>query len=594
MLDIKVSAALLGFTEAEQRTILNCVKEGKEAPTSRLRDAAAKVTEIIENHEEVVEGYAGFPIEKELISKNKQKFKDDRNIGRVISQGGQSMVITGLKSDGRYQVVGKKGEKTAKAASDLGLNMQREHIDIEDLHQQMVEGLKQARKNVGASTCWDGYKAKGTKKKNGKEVPNCVKEEETVDEGMKPYPKEKVARKREAVKKKEDIHIARGEYDKADKQYKRGVALSFKQKMKKEEVEVEEGYKTNAKDKENKMYRRAGNLARTGLSSKGKKKEDALNKSNKIVSAIARQKENERFAKMGDEKARSNYKEEVEAIEEKKKGLWANIHAKRKRGEKPAKPGDKDYPKTLNVEAWDEFIEEIILHEEFDTFTFEQLEEICVEALQELDEELLTEALDSIDSMELLTEVTNPAKVASLRMKNKQSAASGEGQSAGKDAGAEARKRLGDKPADKPEAGARREKMKAALKSAGSMVKKGIKAAGKGAAKAAGYAHGAAKRAVGAAKREYSAGKARGEGGASTGRKAGESGVTPASSSSSSSGGSSAPEKKGPGLRDKIKSGIKKVVGKVARSVSRGARGVARRMGEETTYSWRKEMGIEE
>ena len=40
------------------------------------------------------------------------------------------------------------------------------------------EGMKQARKNVGASTCWDGYKAKGTKKKNGKEVPNCVKEEE--------------------------------------------------------------------------------------------------------------------------------------------------------------------------------------------------------------------------------------------------------------------------------------------------------------------------------------------------------------------------------------------------------------------------------
>ena len=40
-----------------------------------------------------------------------------------------------------------------------------------------VEGsMKQARKNVGASTCWDGYKAKGTKKKGGKTVPNCVKE----------------------------------------------------------------------------------------------------------------------------------------------------------------------------------------------------------------------------------------------------------------------------------------------------------------------------------------------------------------------------------------------------------------------------------
>ena len=41
--------------------------------------------------------------------------------------------------------------------------------------------------------------------------------------------------------------------------------------------------------------------------------------------------------------------------EGKKRGLWDNIHAKRKRGEKPAKPGDKDYPKTLDIDegaAW--------------------------------------------------------------------------------------------------------------------------------------------------------------------------------------------------------------------------------------------------
>ena len=46
-----------------------------------------------------------------------------------------------------------------------------------------------------------------------------------------------------------------------------------------------------------------------------------------------------------------NLPEEIE-LDEKKKlpGLWANIHAKRKRGEAPAKPGDKDYPKTLNIE----------------------------------------------------------------------------------------------------------------------------------------------------------------------------------------------------------------------------------------------------
>ena len=28
----------------------------------------------------------------------------------------------------------------------------------------------------------------------------------------------------------------------------------------------------------------------------------------------------------------------------KKRGLWDNIHAKRKRGEAPSKPGDEDYP----------------------------------------------------------------------------------------------------------------------------------------------------------------------------------------------------------------------------------------------------------
>ena len=37
-------------------------------------------------------------------------------------------------------------------------------------------------------------------------------------------------------------------------------------------------------------------------------------------------------------------------LDEAKRGLWENIHAKRKRGERPAKPGEKGYPKTLNIE----------------------------------------------------------------------------------------------------------------------------------------------------------------------------------------------------------------------------------------------------
>lgn len=54
----------------------------------------------------------------------------------------------------------------------------------------IFEGLAQARKNVGASTCWDGYKAKGTKTKNGREVPNCVKEDEELEEALDPVGKE--------------------------------------------------------------------------------------------------------------------------------------------------------------------------------------------------------------------------------------------------------------------------------------------------------------------------------------------------------------------------------------------------------------------
>ena len=45
---------------------------------------------------------------------------------------------------------------------------------------EFSESLKQARKNIGMDpdkpSCWKGYKAKGTKTKGGKEVPNCVKE----------------------------------------------------------------------------------------------------------------------------------------------------------------------------------------------------------------------------------------------------------------------------------------------------------------------------------------------------------------------------------------------------------------------------------
>ena len=46
---------------------------------------------------------------------------------------------------------------------------------------------------------------------------------------------------------------------------------------------------------------------------------------------------------------------------EKGKGMWANIHAKRKRGESPAKPGDPDRP---SKKEWDKNTNEEIVREE--------------------------------------------------------------------------------------------------------------------------------------------------------------------------------------------------------------------------------------
>jgi len=78
------------------------------------------------------------------------------------------------------------GKKSGSAAAKFGMaaskakfgNQLKPKTKNPMLEGSVFESLKKARENVGASTCWDGYKAKGTKKKNGKEVPNCVKEED--------------------------------------------------------------------------------------------------------------------------------------------------------------------------------------------------------------------------------------------------------------------------------------------------------------------------------------------------------------------------------------------------------------------------------
>ena len=230
--------------------------------------------------------------------------------------------------------------------------------------------------------------------------------------------------------------------------------------------------------------------------------------------------------------------------------------------------------------------------EEFDTLTFDELELIAEEALLELDQEegLLAEALELIDEMSLLSEGYYDSAVAASKAASKTPEARA------------GRRNL------------RKEKMKAAVKSAASKIKKGAEKAGSAAGTVAGKAvnaAGAAKDAVKAgASKVGSAAKAAGSGVKKVARGAGEvagaaaggfaSGYaaarskrtgsastqsSTASKPSSSSDSSSTQQSNRPRLRDRIKAGLKRAIGGAARSVSRGARNVARRMGE--SYSWR-------
>ena len=143
-----VSSALMEYSQVEQQRILLALEEGQTPPTPRIKRGLEKVMEVFNTWEPIVEGYAGFPVERETIDRKKREHDKDRNIGRVVNHGNNSFVITGKKADGRYVIVGKKGEKTAKAPEDMGLQTQKEAIgvDIDILHRQMLAEAKKAKK----------------------------------------------------------------------------------------------------------------------------------------------------------------------------------------------------------------------------------------------------------------------------------------------------------------------------------------------------------------------------------------------------------------------------------------------------------------
>ena len=123
-----------------------------------------------------------------------------------------------LDENGRishYDVIFAHGIEENVSVQDLTtlVSEMHEHA-INDEKNEVVESMKQARKNVGASTCWKGYKAKGTKTKDGKVVPNCVKEDEELDETvveLKGKKKGNVIINPEVKKVNEDADVAKNQ-----------------------------------------------------------------------------------------------------------------------------------------------------------------------------------------------------------------------------------------------------------------------------------------------------------------------------------------------------------------------------------------------
>ena len=122
-------------------------KKAAEKKPEKAQDAGAKARRAMKRREHA-----------KYVSGSEDNVPDDIRDHYEVSEGKKKGLWDNIHAKR------KRGEKPAKPG------------DKDYPKTLNVEGLEKARKNVGADKCWDGYKAKGTKKKGGKEVPNCVKE----------------------------------------------------------------------------------------------------------------------------------------------------------------------------------------------------------------------------------------------------------------------------------------------------------------------------------------------------------------------------------------------------------------------------------
>jgi hypothetical protein len=227
---------------------------GRQAKIDRLCESLNKAFDVIDSKASTIalEEFGKYRYNKRLQESWSARFNQEKRVQRTHGQLVAQESVE--KADKSYLETDMKkrqenNEKARKDMEKMGSKMKNPHFEevsqirkgwgdaYASIYEKKLDPVGKEDGDVdndGDEDSSDEYLMK-RRKAIGKAMG---KKKEKVEEGMKPYPAEKVARKREAVKKKEDIHIARGEYDKADTQYKRGVSLAMKTKMKKEEYEV--------------------------------------------------------------------------------------------------------------------------------------------------------------------------------------------------------------------------------------------------------------------------------------------------------------------------------------------------------------------
>ena len=366
---------------------------------------------------------------------------------------------------------------------------------------------------------------------------------------------------------------------------------------------VDEGYKPIEREKETAMYRRAGNLARTALSSRGKKKEEAQTKSANIVRAITSQKERERFDRIGQSPQHNEALDPVgredadidndgdtdksdKYLHNRRKAVGKAI-AKKKRmkegfsnwrqdlsevmtdeeSEKPIK--ERKIRNKIKTSASDgglkigeaverlggQLVEMIELNGILDDITDEELFFISDSMIEESVREIFYDYLDEGYEIEEIEEMICESIDTSLTLLTEAEVTYGH-------------------DTENPN----KEKRAGILQK----IKGAVKTIGKGLAKGVGYVAGATVRGAKALGREAAAGYQRGRYGSSASVPTSTSDSTSSTSSSQNDEDDGDESEEKPGIISrigaKLKSGLKKAIASGARAVSRGARNVARRM----------------